>query len=294
VSEHPGYFLPEPLTQAHGWRLVVSDLDGTLLDGQGRIPPANLEAVNHLRSIGIGFTIASGRHFQMARHVARQLQVDLPIIACNGALIGDCNSGRIIRQECLPVEAALAVTRVLLELRVDFVCYTSERVYYWRDSGRAEVIRRFNALAGSESAGRGAIEPIPLVLLGDPAACPDLARWVKIVMSVPDAATEGRVAALLAGQPDLGSVMSQDGVLELNAAGTSKGNALRYLTGLLGIGLDQVVAFGDHDNDVSLLAAAGLGIAVENATAAAMAASQMRTGAHHEGGVADALRRLFG
>jgi Cof subfamily protein (haloacid dehalogenase superfamily) len=275
-------------TNTNNWRLVVSDLDGTLLDERGQIPPANLEAVDRLRRLGIGFTVASGRHFRMAAHVARLLQIDLPIIACNGALIGDCRTGRVIRQECLPAEASLAMTQALLVRDIDFVCYTRNHVYYWRDSGRSDIVRNFNALAGL-----AADRTIPMIRLGDPATCPERPEWVKIVLSVPDAATSAQVAALLAAQPQLGSVMSQDGVLELNAAGTSKGAALRHLAGLLGIRPDEIIAFGDHDNDVTLLAAAGLGIAVANATPAAFAASQMQTAAHHEAGVAAALRRLF-
>lgn len=279
---------PGPATAPKTWELVISDLDGTLLDENSRISPENAAAVAFLNQLGVGFTIATGRLDQTARRFIRQLQISLPVIACNGAIIRDCGSGRILRQDNLPAAAACAIMAVMIDERIDFLAYTAESVYYPPGSFRIEDFRRFNSMDSTLPSDRILLLPL------DPGSRdPAFASLVKIVATVPDRAVLANIERRLAGQPGLHGVLSADDLLEIVASGTSKGAALRHLAGILGIDLSEIVAFGDHDNDETMLATAGLGIAMANATPAARAASRLITDHHGDSGVATAIFELF-
>jgi Cof subfamily protein (haloacid dehalogenase superfamily) len=276
-----------PASQQRKWRLVVSDLDGTLLDDQSSISPENAAAVAALAGSGIGFTIATGRMDRMVRIFVRQLDIMLPIIACNGAVIRDCQNNRIIWQQSLPADQSLALIRWLASHGYDYLCYTADLVYYPARSQRIGVFHHYNrqAAAAGES-------PISLLPLDGREATVSEQGLIKIITALPDQASLQAVRGQIAALPGCGGVFSTDGIFDIMAAGVSKGEALCRLAADLRINPADIVAIGDNDNDESMLAAAGLGIAMANATPAALAASQIVTLAdHNQSGLAEAICR---
>jgi Cof subfamily protein (haloacid dehalogenase superfamily) len=281
--------LPAAQPGSSGWRLVVSDLDGTLLDENSLITAENLAAVSWLKTLGVEFTVATGRMDRMARNYFRQLGITLPVIACNGAMIRDYRTGLILRRENLPPRQAELFVRSLLKENIDFILYDADKIRFPKGSTRIEVFRQYNQQPDVLPEERIWLQPLDLDAITEATA-----SLIKIVAVVPDSATKDKVKRLLSGLDGLDNVLSGDEFLETIASGVSKGTALCWLAGFLGIQVSEIIAFGDHDNDEDMLATAGLGIAMANATPAARLASQLVTNPHGESGVAAAIYHLFG
>jgi Cof subfamily protein (haloacid dehalogenase superfamily) len=280
--------MTEGLSAPQRWKLVVSDRDGTLLDSRSRVSPANARAVADLLRLGIGFTLATGRMDRMIRTYVRQLKIQLPVIACNGAIIRDCQTDRILWQQIMPADQGLAVIRWLAERGYDYLCYTPDEVYYPAHSLRIELFHEYNRLA--LAAGSEPIRLLPLEGRQEAIAT----GLIKILAKPDPSHSMAAIRSQVQAMPELGGVASMDDAFDIMAAGVSKGAALQRLAGLLDIRLDQVAALGDNDNDADMLAAAGLGIAMANATPPALAAGSRVTRNSHEcSGLAEAIRRFI-
>lgn len=270
------------------WQLVLCDLDGSMLDHANLISPENLAAVAALAEHQIGFSLATGRMDAMTRLFVRQLKITLPIIACNGAVIRDCATNELLSQICIPAQDVLALTDWMKRRGMDFLIYSPDAVYYPRESRRIEVMHQYNrqAAAAMELA-------VPLYELNARTWEQVAQRAVKILAIMPEAHILTELKAQLAQYEGCEAVMSMDYAIDIMAAGVTKGTAMQHLSDLIGVKLDAVVAIGDHDNDVSMLQIAGLGIAMGNATPSAVAASQFKTLTNDQSGVASAIWRYI-
>ncbi|MEA4888898.1 MAG: HAD family hydrolase [Clostridiaceae bacterium] len=268
------------------WRLVLCDLDGTLLDDKNQVSPENQAAVADLARNGVGFTLATGRMDRMTRVYVRQLDIRLPIIACNGAVIRDCATERLISAETLPPEDVIALTGWLRDRKLEYLCYTPDTVYYPPDSCRVGNFLSYNKMAAQQGT-----ETIPLLSLGEVPLDKIAGDLVKILAVLPDQPFIDAMKEYLATHIKSCGVLSMHDAMDIMAPGVSKGRALRRLARILDIPVSSVVAIGDHDNDASMLEAAGLGIAMGNGTVIAKAAGDVQTTANHQSGVAAAIRR---
>lgn len=266
-------------------RLVISDMDGTLLDSHSRISAENRRAIRQLAEHGIGFTIATGRMDRMARAYVRDLGIHLPIIACNGAVIRNCTTDEILWQKSMPADQALAMMRWLGRRGNDYLCYTPDLVYFPAHSRRVGLFHRYNQIAGDRTEDH--VTLCPLEGREEEIAAEGLIKILAVSGNPVDMAAFNSVIAEMGG---LGGVASMEDAFDIMARGISKGSALRHLAGLLGLRMAEIAAIGDNDNDADMLSAAGLGIAMANGTRQALAAGQRVTRAdHNHSGLAEAI-----
>jgi Cof subfamily protein (haloacid dehalogenase superfamily) len=268
-------------------KLVVCDIDGTLIDDAGRIPARNLRAFAELRRQNIPYTLATGRMDRMARVYVQQLDVQVPIIACNGAIIRDCATDEVLARQALDPADAAAIVAWMREHGLDFLCYSADDVYYPAGSQRIERFREFNL--AMQQTGQ---QPIQLCPLQQVPTDTFLRSLVKILAVVPDARTLACVRAMLAEKTHCSGLLSGPSFLDIQDTSATKGHALRELTAMLQIPLAQTMVLGDHDNDVAMLEIAGIGVAMAGASQPALAAAHYRARAHHASGVAQALSCL--
>ena len=268
------------------WRLVVSDLDGTLLDDQNKVSSDNQAAVAELASRNIGFTLATGRPDLMTRTYVRQLGVRFPVIACNGAIIRDCSSEAILYRQNLLPEDTLALIQWLTGKQLDFLCYTPEGVYFPSHSKRIGKFYRYNL-----DAAQSGVRPVPTGELEGQEIRLAEEGLLKIMVWVPGLENYHAVQAMLEHMPNCVGIYSMGDAMDINFAGISKGSGLRKLAEILQIKASEIVAIGDNDNDIPLVSQAGLGIAMGNATPALKAACSRVTTSNTESGLAEAIRR---
>jgi Cof subfamily protein (haloacid dehalogenase superfamily) len=243
------------------FRLAAIDLDGTLLGPDKTISPENIAAVDRLHQSGVTVIIASGRRHQNSVRFQRQLRLSGPIIACQGGLIRDGESGNVIEAHFLPQ----SVTRQIIgeaekrDIQVIYYhldhLYVAERNNQWvhlyeaRVGERAEILPNLDQLDGRRA--------LKLVWYGDP----EILNKIRPEMS----AHYGEKVDILSTEREN---------LEFMPRGINKATALAKVAAELGVRPDQVLAFGDGENDVQMLAWAGMGVAMSHGSQAAINAAK--------------------
>lgn len=276
----------------HDYDLVVLDLDGTVMNPYRReaVSAAVLEAIAAAEALGVKVTVGTGRTLDYIRHqMPTALHLPHPVIATQGAVIGDPRTGQVLVEQDLP-----AVDAYRLAHWVDDNNYLAA-FYVLDDDGRTHVYR-------NQSGRDRAEEELLEHLLGHPAEhAPHfvalLDRWAPhppikvIVWNHPDYGVD--VAAALEERfgAHLSITRTHEWLVEATAAGVDKGSGLRKLCDLLGVEIGRVIAVGDSDNDIPMLRAAGLGVAMGNANARVKAVADWIAPSLDEDGVAATIHQ---
>lgn len=265
-----------------GYKLVVLDLDGTVVKSDGSISPRTRAAVRAARAAGMLVLAATGRRLRVALPAVRELGLEGPGIFCNGALTVDLTNWRTLACQPLGAAGIAAAAR-------------------WQRAGLAPLACQ-HVLRGPDLLYQVPVDRPPewlqaAELAGELGYTDDVRASAAAAMKL---MTIGRPAVLQAMADDgglPGQVMlteERDGsaLLELWREGVNKAAALRTLAAAAGIDRREIVAFGDNTNDVEMLAYAGLGVAMGNAVPAARAAAQEICAPCAEDGVAAVLEAL--
>lgn len=270
-----------------GIRLVVSDLDGTLLDNHSDLTPEAIDAVRHLREQGILFTFATGRMDVMTWSFAEKLNLDLPIISTNGALLRDKLYGTTYFEESMDDGDIVRIFNYGLAHEVDILLYTADEVYHFPWSTRISFLQAYNMKAAEDGT--------PQVPLIESAQLPESGeQWRGRVLKAFIRYSDEQKDDLLAFLDDFAGLeirQSAYGSVDVNAPGCSKGRAVEFLADALGVPLEQVCTLGDQENDLDMLKVSGLSLAVSNALPAVQAAADHIIPAHFENGFAEGVKK---
>lgn len=269
-------------------RLIALDLDGTLLDGQKRIPPENLAALERAHRAGIVLVPASGRSRAGIPDCVKAVPYFRYFITSNGASVWDRELEKEVWGAPIPPDLACSALDILsgMDGAVDVYADGGGFMGAADMAGLEELGLLPRQLAYIRRTRR------PVASLRDALCAAHSIELIQIFLRDP-AGKPVCMARLRERLPGLGIVTSMDNNIELNALGATKGAALTALCGCLGIPSAASAAFGDEQNDISMLRAAGLGIAMGNSQPAVKAAAGFVTGTNEEAGVAQAIRRLL-
>ena len=268
------------------YRLVALDLDGTLLDSQLQIRAETIDALSRLRAQGIQAMIVTGRHHVAAYPYWQQLGLDLPAICCNGAYIYDFANDRPLASDPLTRDEA----RQLLALSRQHAIYTMvydrnsmayetidgqlRRMLNWAATLAPAVRPRFEKVESFEQL----VESAPVI-------------W-KFISGAADATAMRAFVDDVEQKLGLCCVWSGATRLDITHAGNSKGSRLSEWIAAQGISAAEVIAFGDHQNDIEMLRMAGMGVAMGNSLPDVQACADWVTGSNDGSGIADALQRF--
>lgn len=268
------------------YRLVALDLDGTLLDSQLQIRVETIAALDRLRAQGIQAMIVTGRHHVAAYPYWKQLGLDLPAICCNGAYIYDFANDRPLAGDPLTRDEA----RRLLALSRQYAVFT---MVYDRDSMAYETVdaqlqRMLNWAATLAPEVRPRFEKVAsFERLVDSASI----IW-KFISAADDATLMRAFVDDVENELGLCCVWSGATRLDITHRGNSKGSRLAEWIAAQGIVPAEVIAFGDHQNDIEMLRMAGMGVAMGNSLPDVQACADWVTGSNDGSGIADALQRF--
>lgn len=223
-------------------RLVASDVDGTLLRGdETAIHPDILHEIARLREKGILFCPASGRQYDSLKRLFGPMAGELYYLCGNGAMIyGPGDPGPVLHQSVMDRESSLSLCRdILCVPEFELVVFGVHSHFLFPKC--ADIVQRVHHFIGDN-----------IVLLRDPADIGEDILKVSIYCR-----HGGRYAAEHMPEHWKNTFLmaiAGDNWLDYTAA--DKGTALNRLCGLLGIGSDEVMAFGDNYNDVTMLESA--------------------------------------
>lgn len=261
-------------------KLVASDLDGTLLRSDGSISPRTLAALVRLDSLGVPFVAVTARPLRMVQRLAERHGLTGLAVCSNGALIVDLATGDVIAHEALGARAAAGVVAALRR-GAPGVSFALERLTFFAEERGfyTEVRRRYPAYPFEPEV----VDDV-LALCAEPCT----ALLALHPHFGPEALAEVAVDA-----PGVSVTFSGGTFIEVATLGATKGAALARLAGGLGVEACEVVAFGDMPNDLSMLAWAGLSVAMGNAHPAVLSAATQVTASNDGDGVALVLEELL-
>jgi Cof subfamily protein (haloacid dehalogenase superfamily) len=273
-------------------RLAAIDLDGTLLRPDGTVSERTRETLRRVRDSGVVLVIVSARPPASVRLFARAAGISGLAICANGALVYDLDAEEVRHHTSLDARTAAAIVAALRQM-VPGVCFgfvrgvqfSCEPAYLASarlvDHGEA-LLRSAHIADALEvcAAIDGTRDGISKLIVRHADHGPDVLLDVVRSLRLPE---EHRFEATHSGAP----------FLEVAARGVTKARALQALCEELGIGAQEVVAFGDALNDLPMLTWAGRGFAMANAHPAVLAAADEVAPPNTEDGVAAMLERLL-
>ena len=269
-------------------RLIALDIDGTLLDSASEVPEANRRAIEAAVERGIEVALVTGRRFDFALPIARQIPCPLTMIVNNGALVKS-KDGITHLRHLLPQQTARAVLQLFPEHRagaaVVFDRPRANQVIYeqidWEDPRRKLYYARNREFIAQ-------ICPLEDCLTEDPiqvmysGSVTEMHSVSAALRSVPKA-LEFSLAMTFYDHRDFAMV----DVIRLNC---SKGATLAEWTAQRGLDREEIMAIGDNFNDREMLEFAGLPVVMANSVPELKNLGWRQTLSNDEGGVAAAIR----
>jgi len=231
-------------------KMVVSDLDGTLLNSEHKLTKPTLDAVKALVEQGVQFMLATGRHYQDVTLIAQQLNVDMCLITSNGARVHN-SAGELLYENYMPSH----LVKKVLELSEGFDVH---RNLYQQDFWLVEEPHEALLAMHRESCFKYKISDFTDI---------DLAHIDKIYFTAEHnklVELEALLKQHLSQQ--LYITFTSPEYLEVMNLGVSKGQALKMVLKQRGLSSKEVMALGDGMNDIEMLRLVGHAVVMENAS----------------------------
>lgn len=278
MSDSPGPAAAAP-SDPFPYRLVATDLDGTLLRGDQTVSPRTRDALTAAASRGAAHIVVTGRGVPWTKHILDDLGYDGLAVCGQGAQVYDAGAHRLLTSVTLDRKLAqLAVARIEAETGPLLLAAS-------RDGLEGEVLvgPGFRQLEG----------PLPALYCSDTAQMWD-EPLNKLYLQHPGLADDELAKAARAVVGDLVSItVSGEDIVELLPLGLSKAKGLSMAARRLGVSARETVAFGDMPNDIPMFGWSSHGVAMANAHPELLAVADEVTESNDEDGIAVVLERLL-
>ncbi|MBC2855505.1 HAD family phosphatase [Cetobacterium sp. 2A] len=236
------------------YKMIVTDLDDTLLNEKGEISLRDKEAIMKAQKMGVKFVLASGRPTFAMKHLAEELELSKYgsfILSYNGAIITECSTGKEFLKESLTKDEIHELHNFSKEHKVHIITYLDDSIISETESEYIDVEKNLTGMphkkvpSFKEYVNR---EAVKCIMLEEP-------KYLKLV--------EEKLKNKFGDRYSI--AISKPFFLEVTKLGIDKGNSLIKLIKHLNISADEVIVAGDSYNDISMLKVAGLSVAVSNA-----------------------------
>ncbi|KRN27895.1 hypothetical protein IV38_GL001734 [Lactobacillus selangorensis] len=263
-------------------KLIATDMDETLLNEHSALNPLTIETIKQARQQGVYVVLATGRPLAGVAKSLQELGLTTEndfVITYNGALVQNSASGKVIVKHTLNYDDYLDITYMARKVGVHLHAEDEEAIYT-SDQNISRYTVNECQLVDAPLRYR-AIDQIPKDKI-----------WSKLMMiDEPKILKAGAAKLPDSFKEKYNLVNSQPYYLEVLNKKASKGNGLRDLAAYLNIPMTDVMALGDQANDLSMIEAAGLGVAMGNAIPAVKQIAQAETATNVDDGVARAIQK---
>lgn len=234
------------------YRLVAIDIDGTLLTPELEISDATVKVIRKAIENGVVITLSTGRMYLAALSFAEMLQLDVPLITCNGALTKCSVTGKVYDTKTIPAEYCSEILQYCRANRISTSIYNNDEIFIEKGSANYEIHEYMDK--------------------SEPQVVEDLSRVLDgsiiklLINSNEKKALEYHTNALYDKYGDkLNFYFSLPYFVEIVNISANKRNALESLAEQLDIKREEIIAIGDNYNDMDMIQYAGLGVAMGNA-----------------------------
>lgn len=270
------------------YKLLALDMDGTLLDSQKRISPRTRTALEELAKRGVALAFSTGRNAKELLDYTSELPFIRYGVLASGSFVYDLTQSRTLATTPIPHDALRATISVARG--EDALIFLS-----CPDGTRAQQVT-IDRLGSYGMRAYQAMYDLICERIDDPLSwiASNPQRVMKMDVYHYDEAAYGRMSSKLeeSGVP-IQLFSSEPGCMEATAAGVDKGSGLRMLAAHLRVSMDEVVAVGDGGNDLAMLRAAGLPVAMGNASPEIREAARAIVDDNDHDGIVELIERFF-
>ena len=260
-------------------KLIMMDLDGTLLKSDNTISEENKAALDAARNAGIGVTIATGRMHISTSGVAEELKLDIPFSTYNGGLITDPQPPYKERSHHkLKDDQSRKIIELLRPFNTHVNAYIDDRLYVEEET--PEIIT-YSHIRNAEYKVTGSYDNLPGM------------ECTKLLIIEEDFEKMTAMKTLLQEKSNAEVFLSSSMYCEILPKGINKGWAVDFMASHLGIKAAQIMTMGDQENDIPMLEKAGFGVAMGNALENIKSIADWVSLDHNENGVAAAIRHFL-
>ena len=263
------------------YRLIVSDFDGTLINDNQQVPRNVRDAIDEYVTNGGIFAVCTGRMLTSILPQVRSLGLKGLVIAYQGSVIAEIESGRILKTNAIPYFEAAEICRELEKMNLPVNAYSDGEMYTNIPEGNEylrtyERIVRVNAKRAegkiSEFIERGKKNCQKVLIFASPEQRERLYAEIKSVFG---------------GRFDV--TCSASVLIEISPLGDHKGEAVKFLSEYFKVPMSLTLAAGDNLNDLPMIKAAGTGVAVGNAVKELKEAADFVSVTNNEGAIAQII-----
>ena len=268
------------------YKLIVTDMDGTLLNSKGEVSRENKEALQELQRRGIHVAIATGRIYTTARLYAKYLGIVTPIICCNGAIIKNLENNEIIYGSPIEREDCLKLIDMCKEENLYFHFYSEDTIFGEELKNKMLYFSEWGKTLKEE-------DRIKVEIVKDSKDIVERETVYKFAIQDEDMKLLDCISHRIRNSLDVESYKSLSNMLDIMNKGVGKGRAVEKLGKSLGIRSEEIITVGDNENDISMIQYAGLGVAMGNAEEKVKELSDFVTETNDNNGVAKVIERFM-
>ena len=267
-------------------RLIASDMDGTLFNSERDISKRNVEAILAAQKKGVIFSLCTGRIAQFGALNTNIRGISCPTVGSNGGSVWDDEQKKVVASNPIPMESALRVHDLLRHIGVHYYAIMPEHI------ASSDV----NIVHPNATVYDGAMTRDYGVTFSVGADAMEKTVYSGLVNKFyvprqPDEIYE-KISEGLAEIGDIYVTTSGKNCCEIMKAGVNKRSGVEMLAAMYGISMENVMTLGDYENDVPMLSAAGLGVAMGNAPDEVKACAKYVTDTNNNDGVAKAIEKF--
>jgi Cof subfamily protein (haloacid dehalogenase superfamily) len=266
--------------------LIALDLDGTLLMSDGRIGPKTKEILKHLSDRGHHIAIATGRILALASSVPADLDLACHVVACNGAVVKDASSNTISEHTFRDDQ----ITRLREVLDSEFIYYH----FYSEDTIYATELKHTAKKFFDITRAKAGKSPLKVQVLSEVELDFSEANVFKFGIFQDGTYDFERVRRRLSQLEEFDTMFSAPSLLDIMLKGVSKWTGIEGLASSLAIDHENIIVFGDNENDSEMLIKAGVGVAMGNAEDSIKALAKYATESNDEEGIYTFLSQFSG
>lgn len=280
------------------YKMIVVDLDGTLLNDYKKVSEENLRAIKRAYDEkGVMTVIATGRQLEYAKEISNTCNNSLGnyIIACNGGIIQDISTRELIHKISFSNEEVLKIRKIFLEENVDVMMIYTDGEVIIESKNDSEILDSGINLNNEKIEGKNIEKEINknknilktlCLLIGNKES---LENVIKKLESMEDIKTSG-VCDYIYKNKDKTYKSKYTDIMK---KGVSKKNAINILANKLGINQDEIIVMGDGRNDIPMFEGVGLSVAMENAVDEVKEKADYITSSNNDDGVARAINKFI-
>ena len=268
------------------YKLIVTDMDGTVLGENHQITDENKNALKEAEKVGIKIVFATGRFHDSAKDHVNFLEEVMPIISSNGAIIKHPITNEVLYSNFIDRDICLKIMDIIDGYNLRYQIYTDEKILQKYETEEEMIfMKEFIAKNFSDKT-----EITFKKDLREDVKNSNVLKFNIMEMENPELLNQARADLTFIKNIEITSSWKNN--LEIMSEGSHKGKAIEYLSGLLGIERENIIAFGDNYNDLSMIEFAGTGVAMGNAEEEVKRIANHVTSRNEDSGVAKAINSL--